>query len=90
MIVQQDDVSAGRFIQNAPRKNAGIGSECITRPNAPRNILQPRILEIGRQKRVAQAHRRAEKARPNTTTAANALRATLNLSPQSTGREKTK
>jgi hypothetical protein len=45
-IVQQNDVSASRFAQNSPGKNAGIRCECITRPNAPRNILKAGILKI--------------------------------------------
>src|ERR1700722_4632506 len=89
-VVQQDDVPACRLIQDAPGKKAGICSECITRPNGPRNILQPRIFKIRLQERVTQTHRGAEKTRPDTTTAANALRATLDLNPQTPGHEKTK
>src|ERR1700685_1992059 len=47
-VVQQDDVPACSLIQDAPGKNAGICSECITRPNRPGIILQSRILKIGR------------------------------------------
>src|SRR6202167_6703372 len=90
MIVQQDDVPAYRFIQDASSKNAGIRREGIECPNGPRNILQSRIPKIGPQKRVAHAHRRAKKARRKATTAANTLGAAFDLSPQTTGREKTK
>ena len=89
MIVQQDDVSARDLAQDALGQNRGIRRECITRPNTPRNILKARLLEIGPQKGMAQAHRRAEGARPETTAATNAVRAALDLGAQTPGHEKT-
>src|SRR5579871_743022 len=89
-IVQQNDVPAGRFPQDSTGKNAGIRCECITRPNAPRNILKASILEITREKGMAQPHWRAEKARPETTDPANALGTALDLSPQMMRHQKAK
>ena len=56
-IVQQNNVPAYRFVQDAAGKNAGIFSKCVKGPNTPRNIFQPDCLKIGRQKRVAQTDR---------------------------------
>src|ERR1019366_10788814 len=90
MIVQQDDVPANHFVQDASGKNDGIRSKCITRPNAPRDVLQSRLFEIGPQQGMTQANRRAEGARPETTAATNTLRAALDLGPQTPRREKAK
>jgi hypothetical protein len=88
--MQEDDVPIRRFLQDATRKNIGIFSECVKGPNSPGNIFQPTSLKVGRQKRMAQTNRRAKQARRGTATAANAFRATLNLSPQTTGHKETK
>src|SRR5580700_10717441 len=90
MIVQQDDVSAGRLLQNAPGKHAGIPGERVAGAHRPGNVLQSRILEIGPQKRVTQTDRRTKKARTETTNAAHAFAAAFDLGPQTPGRKKTK
>src|ERR1019366_7389195 len=90
MVVQQDDVSARCLAQDALGQNRGIRRECITRPNTPRNIPKARVPEIGPQKGMAQANRRAERAWLETTAATNAFRAALDLGAQTPGREKTK
>src|SRR5215472_5695641 len=89
-IVQQNDVPDGRFPQDSPGKNAGIRCECITRPNAPRNILKAGVLKIKREKWMAQPHRRAEKARAEATDTTDALGTAFDLSPQTTGHQKAK
>src|SRR5579859_7284753 len=87
-IVQLNDVPAGRFAQDSPGKNGGIRSECITRPNAPRNVLEAGLLKKRREKWMAQPHRRAEKAWAETTDTTDALGTAFDLSPQTTRHQK--
>src|ERR1019366_7766979 len=89
MVVQQDDVSARYLAQDALGQDRGIRRECITRPNTPRNILKARVPEIGPQKGMAQANRRAERAWLESTATTNTLGAALDLGAQTPGREKT-
>ena len=58
--MQQNDVPACHSAQNALGKSTGIRGEGIKRPNAPRNVFEPGIFKKGREKRMTQAHRRAE------------------------------
>src|SRR5579864_778703 len=90
MIVQQDDVPACRLLQDAPGENRGIPAKRIAATNAPGNVLQSGVLQIAPQKRMALAYWRAEQTRTESTNAAYAFRATLDLCPQTCRREKTK
>src|SRR5580658_1908369 len=89
-IVQQNNVSAGHLVQDAPGENFGIWAQGVARPNAPGNELQSRGVEKGLQERVTKAHRRPKQTRRAPANAAHAFGAALDLGTQTRGREKTK
>src|SRR5580658_3751628 len=89
-IVQQNDVAAGHLVQDAPGENFCFWVQGVARPNAPGNELQSCVFEIGPQKRVPQAHRRAKKARTPPANVAHAFAAALDLRAQEPWCEKTK